>query len=434
MARNTALESAIGNVLGQQMPLLYSIDLEFISNSVGSTYSFVPFAIDQLHVDMDYAGNTLSGWVVNLKVSGKDYAWLQDQSQNILASLKITPRASDGSRIKTVAPFLEQFQVMLINPVDVRISTQDIHLHTEPTRNMAVRLVDPLAYRLRHESVSGCLNSATVKDMLHYLVHAHEIAQTDIIDPDNVHKWDQMVLPSYPSFASAIPYLQNRYGVYGKGCNFYVHDKRLYVYPPFETSPDSQGSLTFYQSRTGQASMGGSKYCKSGDDYQIVIDTPAQTTDLSLAGAENHGTGISFTRSTRGVDGMSYIDPTTGGAFTDANTIIATTNTPQTLDPTANKIKHIRSTSNIYPHLSLLAAHNASLMTADWDGADINAFTPGRKVTYCYDENGVMSKRSGILEHATCLYTRQQRAGNTMIFSCHASMVLRMETSKRRVI
>ena len=434
MARNTALESAVGAVLAQQMPLLYSIDLEFISNSVGSSYSFVPFSIDQLHVDMDFVGNMFSGWVVNMKVSGNDYAWLQDQSQNILASLKITPRASDGSRIRTVQPFLEQFHVMLINPVDVRISTQDIHLHTEPTHNMAIRLVDPLAYRLRHESVTGVLNRATVSDMIHYLVHAHEVSLTDIIAPDNTHVVDQIVLPSYPSFASAIPYLQSRYGVYGKGCNFYVQDKRLYIYPPFETSPDSTGSLTFYQSRTGQASMGGSKYCRSGDDYEIVIDKPAMTTDISLAGAENHGTGISFTRSSRNMDGMSYIDPNKDGSFTDANTIIATKTNPQTLNPTANRIKHIPSTNNIYPQLSLQAAHNASLMTADWDGADINAFTPGKKVTYCYDENGVMTKRSGILDHATCLYNRHQRAGGTDIFSCNASLLLRLEIGTRRVI
>ena len=434
MARNTALESAISDVLGQQMPILYSIDMEFISNSVGSSYSFIPFAIDQLHVDMDYLGNFFSGWVVNIKVSGKDYAWLQDQSQNILASLKITPRASDGTRIKTVTPYLEQFQVLLVDPVDVRISTQDIHLHTEPTRNMALRLVDPLAYRLRHESVTGCLNTATVSDMIHYLVHAHEIANTDIIAPDNEHVWDQLVLPSYPSFASAIPYLQSKYGVYAKGCNFYVEDKRLHIYPPFETSPDSKGSLTFYQSRTGQASMGGSKYSRSGDDYRIIIDKPAQTTDISMAGAENHGTGISFTRSARSMNGMSYVDPNQDGAFTEANTIIATMKKPQTIDPTANRIKHIRSTGNLYPRLSLLAAHNAAIMTADWDGADITAFSPGKAVTYCYDENGVMSKRSGILEHATCLFNRQQRAGSVDMFSCYASMVLRMETSQRKVI
>lgn len=434
MSRNKALESAAAGILGQQMPMLFSINIEFISNTVGASYSFIPFAIDQVSFDFDFTGNVFTGIVANIKVSGFDYAKLQDQSQNLLASVKITPRASDGSRITTVRPYIQQFRVMLINPVDTRISTADIHLHTEPTRNMAVRLIDPLAYRLRHEAVNGCLHGATVSDMIHYLVHCHEIKQVDIIAPDNTHKWDHILIPSYPNFVSSIGFLQSRYGVYGKGCNYYIHDNRLYVYPPYETSPDSKGSLTFYQSRVGQASLGGSKYSKAGDDYRIIIDKPALTTDLSIAGAENHGTGISFTRASRTTDGLTYVDANKDGSFTDANTLILTADTPQTLDPTSNRIKQVRTTDNPYPHLSVLAAHKAALMTASWDGADINAFAPGKKVTYCYDESGVMSKRSGILEHATLLYSRAHRYGDTDIYSCHSTIVLRLEPSQRKVL
>lgn len=434
MSRNKTLENATADILGQQQPILSSIDLEFVSNSVGTSYSFIPFALDAVEFDFDYTGNVFTSVLVNIKVSGYDYALLQDQSQNLLATLKITPRATNGTRITGVTPFMEQYRVMLVNAVDARVATSDIHLHTEPTRNMVIRLIDPVAYRLRHEAVNACLHNATVSDMIHYLVHCHQIPKADIIAPDNTYSWGHMLIPSYPNFVSSIGYLQSKYGVYGKGCNYYIHDECLYVYPPFETSPDSQGSLTFYQSRTGMATLGGSKHAKAGDDYRIIIDTPAQVTDISLAGAENHGTGISFTRSARTTRGMSYIDPKKGACFTDDNTVIMNSTDPQTLDPEANRIKQIRSTSNPYPHLSLLAAQNAAIMTTQWDGADINAFVPGKKVTYCYDDGGVLQQRSGILERVFLKYTRGQRHGKVDLFYNAAALNLRLEKGTRRVI
>lgn len=434
MYKNQALVSATEGILGQQMPCTARIAIEFAGSAAGSTFSFVPISIDNVVFDFHYTENVFTTIYAKIKVSGKDYALLQDQSQNLIASVRITPASSSGTPVRTVDPYLEKFRVLLVNPMDARIMMQDIHLHVEPTREMVVQLIEPLAYRLRHESVTACIHSATVSDMIHYLVHCHDIKNTDIIDPDNTHPFDHMIVPMYPSFMSSIGYLQSTYGVYAKGCSYYIQDDRLYVYPPFETNPSSQGTLTFFQHRVGQASLGGSKYTKAGNDFRIVIDKPAQATDMSLAGAENHGTGFSFTRASRTTGGMTYIDKNKEGSFTDMNTIIMSTNSPQTLDPSSNKIKQVRSTDNPYPHMSTIAAHQASLMTVEWDGVDITAFTPGKKVKYCYDENGVMAQRSGILQRAQVNFQQNMRADSGVVFSTHAQLDIRLATATRRVI
>ena len=76
----------------------------------------------------------------------------------------------------------------------------------------------------------------------------------------------------------------------------------------------------------------------------------------------------------------------------------------------------------------------ASIMTATWDAADINAVYPGKKVVYCYDAQGVMVKRNGILEQAKYTYTQYQRVGTKRLFSCHADLVIRLAPAPRRVI
>lgn len=434
MAQNAALISATEGIIGQQMPNMAYINIQFVSGAQGGSFNFEPISIEGLEFHFDFSRNCFTSILAQINVSGKDYALLQDQSQNLLASVRITPATASGARVRTVDPYLEQFKVLLVNPMDVRIMMADIHLHTEPTKSMIVRLVEPLAYRLRHESVTACLHSATVRDMMYYLAHCHDITQTDFTEPDNTHVFDHVIIPAYPSFMSSFGYLQSTYGVYAKGLSYHVHDGAFYIYPPFETNPDSKGTLTFYQHRVGQASVGGSKYTRSGADYRIVIDTPAQVTDLSLAGAENHGTGFSFVRASRQNGGMTYMDPQKGPAFTDANTIVMSNTDPQTLDPESNKIKQVRATDNPYPHMSLIAAHQTSLMTAEWDGCDINAFTPGKKVIYCHDDNGVLSQRTGILDSALVTFRKGQRVDSSFIFTSLAKLTIRLATAPRRVI
>lgn len=432
--RNTVLQNAATNILNNPVAVYFRIDITFTSTATGSAWSLVPYVIDDLTYTYDYISQCYDSIVVDATVSPKDYALMQDQGQSLQATVILTYVTENNTRLSNPLPVKKKYRVLLMDAYDIRKSVPDVQLYTTPTHKFSFRLIEDTVYQLRHTKLSFALQTGTMHSAIHALAHGYDISTMSLIDPDNTHTYDHIILPSYIGFSGSFGYLQSHFGVYMKGMTYYLTNSCLYIYPPYETNPTSDRTITFFQVRTGQYGGLSCKHCKVGNDYQVIIDSQPHSQDLSIAGVENHGTGVSFINANTLTDGYTSIDANKGAAFNDDIGSVVSLTSARTMDASVNNIKHITATENPYPHMSLIAMHQASLMQVSWPGADPFAVIPNTKVVYCYDRNGTMLKKTGIVEHAEFKLSKMNTTGTMTMFGCNAQLTLRLAINDTQTI
>jgi len=431
---NSLLLKAATKIINSPSPATYFITPRFINAKPGSTFSFYPLMIDELILDRNYADNFADILDLNMTISPKDYALLQDQGENLLCVLTITYVGKSGEHVLEPAPIQRQYNVMINNPEDIRKKVPDVHKYTEPSLKVSLRLIDPEIYELRHTKVNGLYPKMSIKDVLYAVTHNLGIERIHLFEPDNTHVYDHIDVGTYQSIDSVYNYLQSTCGVYGKGINSYLQDGCLYIYPPFETDIDYDRTTMFYQVDTGR--FAGSDYFHKAENnsLSIVVNSQPTSIDLSIAGSENVGTGFIFNRASRLTDGFTTVDSNDGAQFTQDPGMLVTLQGSRTVTGSRNNIKHIHATDNPFPHMSELIAHQASLMTMTWMNADPFKMDPCQKLIYYYDKNGNMVQKTGIMEKAYYRFSRIKRVDQRDLFGCVGSLTLRLSPNETEVL
>jgi len=431
---NSVLLSSANKVMASPSPATYLIDVRFINEKPESQFSFVPLFLDDIVLNRDYAEKFADEFDLSMTISPKDYALLQDQGQNLLAVLTITYTGRSGSIVYEPAPIQKQYKVIINNPEDVRKTVPDVHLYTEPSIPMTIRLVEPTVYDLRHTKVNAIYQTMTVKDVIYAVTHEFGIKKAHLIEPDNTHVYDHIDIGSYQGIDSVYGYLQSTCGIYAKGINSYIQDGCIYIYPPFETNPTYDKTTLFYQVDRGR--FAGSDYFHKAVDnsLSIVVNSQPTITDLSIAGAENVGTGFIFNRASRLSDGFTAIDSKDGAKFTDNPSITVTINDSRTVTESRNNLFHVHATDNPFPYMSELSSHQASIASIVWMNADPFQMDPCQKLIYYYDKEGVMLQRTGVMEKALYKFTRLQRIDSRYIYGCVGALTLRLSCNETVVL
>lgn len=431
---NTVLLESAGKVITSKAPTLVIITAQFISAKEGTSFSFYPMLIDKVTFDCDYVENYADAIDLDMTISPKDYALMQDQGQDLLCILTLSYTDKYGTRLYDPAPVRKQYKAVINNPVDIRNAVPDVHVYTEPSVPMSVRLMDELVYNLRTTKINTVYQTMSMTQAIYAIAQDLGIEKIHLVPPDNTHVHDHITIESYQGISSIYGYLQSVWGVYQKGINAYVANGVLYVYPPYETNPTYDKTAIFYQVDTGRYA-GSTVYHKvETDSVSIVINSQPQATDLSISGAENIGTGIIFNRASRMTDGYTTIDSSQGAQFTQQPSLAISLNTPRTAVANRNNVQYIHGTDNPYPAMSELIFSQASLMDVKWPHADPFLMDPCQKIIYYYDRNGVMIKKTGILEKATYTYTSKQKVDTKIMFECNADLVLRLSPNETQTL
>jgi hypothetical protein len=431
---NSVLESAAQKVMRNTSPAQFTIKAHFISSNSEASFSFYPFHIEQILINRDYLENWGDEIDLTMKVSPKDYALLQDQGQNLLCVLTISYVSKDQQLLFTPPPIQKQYHVLINDARDVRMAVPDIQMYTEASTSITVRLVEPSVYALRHVRINTVFQNATVTQAIYGVTQKFGITKIEMVAPDNVHQYDHIDIPSHQGIESVYQYLQYKFGVYDRGSSCYLTDGVLYVYPPFETAPIYDRTAIFYQVETG--SYGGSHiyHRVTDDNVSIVINTQPESYDLSIAGSENIGTGFIFTRSSRSTDGYTQDDGSNGVTYTPNSMLSVSLDNSRTSVKGTNNIRHIKTTDNPYPAMSEIISHQASIMKVTWMHADPFQLDPGHAISYYYDQNEKMVKKTGILEHATYAIKPMSETGNNPTFGSVGVLTLRLSPNASIVI
>lgn len=431
---NSVLLSSASKIMASTSPAQFVMTAHFISAASGSKFSFYPLFIDDMLINRDYANNYADEIDLNMTVSPKDYALLQDQGEDLRCIVTITYTNKYGKMIFDPTPKQVQYNVMINDPRDIRKAIPDAQAYTEPSVPLSVRLVEQSVYSLRHTKLNTVYQTMTVTQAIHAITQSFGIERLHLVPPDNTHVYDHIDVGSYQGISSIYGYLQSTCGVYQKGINAYLTDGCLYIYPPFETDPTYDKSAIFYQVDTGRFSGSHVFHRSEKNTISIVVNTQPHSYDLSIAGAENVGTGFIFNRASRLTDGFTSIDSQQGAQFTQQPSLAVTLASSRTASSKSNNLFHIHGTDNPFPAMSEIIAHQASLMEVQWMNADPFQIDPCQKIIYYYDRNEVMVKKTGIIEKAVYRIARVQKIDNKDLFGCVGALTLRLSPNETQTL
>lgn len=432
--KNTTLLKTADSIIKAQTPTQYSIKARFINSIASSTFSFYPLRIERLSINRNYAENFGDEIDLYFKISPHDYALMQDQGQNLICILTMTYLNKNRTVVQNPKPIQKQYYVSIINPADIRSMAPDVQNITTPSLDIRVRLIEKTIYDLRQIKLNTIFQNVTITQAIYAIANHFGIEKVHLTKPDNVHVYDHIPIKSYQPIAGVYPYLQKNFGVYQKGINSYVTDGVLYVYPAFDTDPDYDKSVKFYQVDLNRYAGAQSYHKTETNLVSVVVANTPQVVDLSIAGSENVGTGFIFTKASKLVDGMSTLDSVSGAQYTEETSLAVSLKNPRTISSDSNNIIHIPPTDNPFPHMSRILSQQASLMTLKWEGADPFILDPPHKAEYMYDKNSVMYSRKGMIEKAQYEIVFTQKVSTYDLFSCVGLLTLRLSPNEMEVV
>lgn len=431
---NSILSKSAAKVMANTSPSQFIIEARFINSEPGSKFSYYPFMIEHITINRDYIENFGDEIDISMKISPKDYALLQDQGQNLLCILTITYVNKYFNTVYTPPPIRRQYNVMINNPRDIRKAIPDVQAYTEPQTDITIRLIEPTIYRLRHTKINTVYQNLTPTQAIHAITKSFEIEKIQMVSLDNTHKYDHIEIPSYQGISSIYGYLHSKVGLYQKGATSYITNEVLYIYPPFETNPTYDKTAIFYQVATGNYAGSHIFHRTENKSISIVINSQPESYDLSIAGAENVGTGFVFTRASHMTDGFTTVNSKEGAQFTNKPALTVSLNDSRTVMKDVNNVFHIKATDNPFPAMSQIVSHQASLMEVIWQNADPFQLDPGHAISYYYDKDERMVKKTGILEKALYQFSIITKKDGKDIFGAVGQLVLRLSPNSTMVL
>lgn len=424
--RNTSLISAIKRVVGVKASTMLSLSVKFISSS-DSTLAYSPVVIDKLNFKQDYLNLYTDDITLEFQLATADYATLYAHLQDLHVILTMKSVSEEGVIDLYLTPTQQTYRAIIINPRDVTKEVTDASKRTEIDTSIKVRLIEDDIYIARQQSLHTVYQTMPVKDVIRSMTNAFGLTSLDLIEPDNIHKYDHVVLPAMQSFANAYEWVQAKYGVYMCGMNHYYTRGVLYVYAPYDTSPVTRNTLTVYQAETGYCQGSSIFHRVTNGNTELVTNTIHAAHDGALAAGENHGTATSYLRASGIVDGIVSVNPTTGPQFVDDTSLTIALNDPKLAASGTVKNKYATMTDNPFALATNIAMHHSTSVHIEWNHAVPYVLTPGQKVSYNSDENGLVRCRSGILEGIVYSIGRLTRAAGSDIYACKASLTLRLD-------
>jgi hypothetical protein len=431
---NKTLVAAAAKVMASPSPSGFFVSAHFLSSDPASKYSWYPLTIDEIIYNRDFIGKYADEIDLNLTISVADYGGLQDQGQNLLCVLTLTYVDEQGKILYTPTPVQVQYTAVINNPRDVRKAVPDVGAYQNPTIEISIRLIEPTVYALRHVKINKIYQNITMEAAIHSVTLSLGLTKLQMVKLDQTHQFDHVEIPPFQGIQTIYGFLQSKYGIYPKGIGYYITGGVLYIYPPFETAPTYDKTAIFYQVAKGDYAGAHVFHRVENKSVSIVLNSEVESYDQSIAGAENVGIGFIFSRASRMIDGITTIDSKNGAQYTENPSLSVSLDNARTAVSGQNNQFHIRPTDNPFPAMSAIAEHQSSIARVRWEGADPFQLDPGHAVAFYYDKDGVMVKKTGIVQEAKFRIVPTAKINQQDLFRCVGDLILRLSVNETEVL
>ena len=429
------LKSKVDEILENQNSQIFKLSCKIYSSS-NSEVDITPMFVNSMKITQAFTVNYMDDIELTFDISPAEYITLVNNHQDLRVALKIVyvdPITYENVYIQK--PKVYQFKAIIKNTEDLAIK---FHMHQLKAKDgdteyeyqhatrlpIVLQLLDDIAYDLRHKHFHGIFSNTTLKSNIAYIASTFGIEQISLVEPDNTHTYNHINIPPSKDFSCIFDYLQNIYGVYFKGLEYYFTNSTLYIYPPYETDPKSDSTIHIYNVAEGQyAGLPGYHYTDN-QDMHILSNSKVQTKNLVELGIEDHGNSQLLIRNDTILDNYRSVNKNKI-SINDNNTISCDINTSKSVlkDTLVSKYNSPR---NPYLYTSKMAKYNAKIILLGWVRSTFMDIKPGHRVIYHFDDDGKYKTKIGICEYAEYSIDKIARF-NEFVYASNAALVLRVE-------
>ncbi|CAM6000870.1 unnamed protein product [Sphagnum balticum] len=428
------MQNAVTRVMGTQTFTEFVLTVKLTSGA-DSTYSFSPVLVDTFHIVQNFSDDYTDNITISFLASANDYANIYDNRTELLATIKIVyidSHDQSGNKVYDPAPITKQYTAIMLDPKNIRAQiprTKDFSypLITQtdvPNVPVHLQLIETPIYKLRHRQFHGMFSNCTVTSVMRAAAQFFGMTQVYMVPPDNTNTYEHLIIPPAKELSDIFDYLQDTYGIYMKGCEFYYTGGILYVYPPYENEPAIEYHANIFNSFGGMYSGSISYHLKEDKTISIISNQKADTKDLTNSAAENHGTAATFLRSSRVIDQYTTTDAS-GTKIASDNALNVSVDGIAPVVTNSNNSKYKRASDNIFRESSELAKYQAILIKCGWTNALPYSIYPGHAVHYYFDDGGVFQKYKGIFEGIEYMVKQSKKGSTGQSYFCSANMVFR---------
>lgn len=435
---NTIMSTATSNFMTLQVALYSTTDAKFqkeLGNSGGAANDIS--RIKSLSIVQNFRENYRDVIELEFEVVPQEFFDIIDHSQNLMCNIVVRnidiPMGNEEAK-----PLLQlKYRVIIKNKTDLlkqyargdlvpTASTGDLPQHHNIFLTMTVELIDQIAYTARKQQFNFINRGVSINDTLHLLAKSLGAKQVYIVPPDNIKLYNNLIVPPMSNLSEVFTFLQysRGKGVYEKGLSYYYTNDVIYIYPCYETNPQSPKTTHIYN--VGEDKFLGSNAFHNiqADETHLITTSSPKNIELVDLGLENTGSAYLVQYGEKIVDRWMKLDSKGVCTVPKANFTLLSLNTKAgvTTDVYSPKFKY--SADNIYAHTSDLSQYNRTKITnLIWRHAMPFTFRPGYRVMYHYDGDGVYQTRTGMCEAIVYMITKAERLGK-QVYGCVASMQL----------
>lgn len=435
-AISSAMASAISRIMDVPSRTEFNINV-VLASGVDPKYTYTPLFIDEMEILQSFSDCFADEVKIKFTVTPQEYIDLFNHMKNLILNMTIIYVDTQNSiRVYDPPPVVRKYRAILKNPQNIlkkytpgaltpTANQSQTEQHVATRMDVELQLVEYDLDIIRHRKFNASFVKTDIKGIINYAAKTFQIERLYLVTPDNKHVWGNLVIPPVKDLENIFYYLQVHHGVYGKGIEFYYTDKTLYIYPPYETNPVIPYIANIYNASKGAYTGARSFHQINGATLDIVSTTGVETKDLSVSRAENEGTSSSFMRASRLIDGFTKTTRT-GTHIVKNNTLTIGGVNSRTIAHNSNNDKYQRVTDNIFMASTKIAEGNATLVRCGWNQAVPFILKPGHAVRYVFDDNGILKKKTGILEVVQYKMQLQRRLDIGHVYSCAATMRFRV--------
>lgn len=452
----------------------YDITCKFYGTDIVSNEPFelIPYQIKLFNVEQSFVTKYADEVTLKIALTPVQYMNLFDNARELKVLIQMFPYSVNDSAIpwfdkKTYEPiFSKEYYAVFKNKEDIRKSipkeqmlpkSQAMFDSSKANQYMETEftLIESLPYIVRKKSVNFQLRDATVQDIILQGCKLFGIKKISFVPPDNKQVYQNIIIPPILSFEEFFRYVNDYFGVYNQGYNFYITDNILYIYPTYNAEIKSPRVTHFYNA--GKNSYEGTNVLHAKDEdenYHVVINTDVVLKNLQDDVPENMGTHYVCLDADQQIDNLSIMKEAEGvqnsriGLGKLSITKLSTYSLSSGKDDIGSRYNtftpmYIFDWNNKFAQRSILAAMRGTMVTFKWNNSVPYIFTPGYRVQYHYDseipersvddffaDNYMYATKVGNCYQCNYRVTAAQREGSKVVYNCTTDVTLFLAPEK----
>nr|DAK10458.1 MAG TPA: hypothetical protein [Bacteriophage sp.] len=269
---------------------------------------------------------------------------------------------------------------------------------------IVMQLVTQEEHDLRLSQMNAILNNTTIENAIYFVANTLNIKNVNLYPPDNQKVYSTITLPPMQNIATVFDFMQERYGIYAKGLEYYFTQGTLYIYPGLETNPETETKKILHIYNVPKNNYEGSDgyYAYDAEDnIHLLCNQDTRIVNNAQKSTENTGSNFVALRNDTAID-LTRTTKGNNGEFSDQNLLLVGTENNKTAISNSVNNRYIGGTNNVLALTSELARNNVVLLESGWAMAMPYILTPGMKVIYHYDDINEYKTVNGILCGVQC--------------------------------